>query len=173
MLYTTCRFNDSKDLNLNKKKGNALREYKKTITLSQMQREAGFARALPLICQRSVRRRLYTFIQRQSRWKPVLRVQFVQTIARANYLQLPSGLFMTLLVHLHKYGIFVIFVALVPPRFINLWGFKLLVIIVGAYNRDSLFHLDYKDNGCRRRGRVGCGAAEFLKIVTNYWRKEG
>ena len=50
MLYTTSirRFNDSQDLNLNNKMGNALREYKKTITLSQMQKEVNALRA-PLL----------------------------------------------------------------------------------------------------------------------------
>ena len=47
--------------------GNALREYKQTITLNAIQKEAGFARALPLVCQRSVRRRLYTFRQKKKR----------------------------------------------------------------------------------------------------------
>ena len=36
----------------NKLTGNALREYKQTITLNPVQKEAGFARVLPLVCQR-------------------------------------------------------------------------------------------------------------------------
>ena len=32
--------------------GNALLEYKQTITLNAIQKEADFARALPLVCQR-------------------------------------------------------------------------------------------------------------------------
>ena len=44
--------------------GNALLEYKQTITLNAIQKEADFARALPLVCQRIG---LYTFRQKKKR----------------------------------------------------------------------------------------------------------
>ena len=82
---------------------NALREYKQTITLNTMQREA--PRATP---GNSPRRRLSTFKKRQSRWKPLLCVQFVQTIARAEYIW-------------HLYSVFYNFVG-TPPRVENIRG---------------------------------------------------
>ena len=87
---------------------------------------------------------------------PSLRVDFIQTIARAKYIW-------------HLYDLFEYFVG-TPPRVYNIRG-------GGARDRkhiwfrtyahpelkfyDDLFYLDYKYKG---GGRVGCGAAGFHKI---------
>ena len=74
-------------------KGNALRQYKKTITLSQMQREVIVGTLLGDACLP-----LY-------RGKPTWRVEFEQNIARAKYIQ-------------HLYDIFHNFVS-TPPKVLH------------------------------------------------------
>ena len=94
MTHYTSRIRDvpigKKKTLSNTRLGNALREYKKTITLNQMQREVNALRA-PLLAWSTTT--LHTFPKRQIcvAWRCVaLRgasLEFEQTIANAHYIQ--------------------------------------------------------------------------------------
>ena len=115
--------------------GNALREYKQTITLNQVQKEVIVGTLLGDACMP-----LY-------RGKPTWRVEFAQTIARGNYIW-------------HLYDIFKNFVG-APPRVQNICGGGARdrqQIRFKTYSHpelkfyDSLFYT--VDEGFRRKKRV-------------------
>ena len=69
----------------NTRLGNALHQYKQTITLNQIQKEV-FVGTLLSNASMPLNRS-------KARWKPLLSVKFVQTIARAEYIQHLSSVF--------------------------------------------------------------------------------
>ena len=142
----------------NTRLGNPLHKYKQTITLNQIQKEVFVGTLLSNASMPLNRSKA-----RAARWKPLLSVKFVQTIARAEYIQ-------------HLSSVFYDFVStpprgrsprdtLVPPGFINLCGFELLVTLISNFmtkrRTSSIQPMPPK-------GEVVAGRKEFQKILVNY-----